>query len=66
MENAKRAVRAYLVIVMTVARGTQGEEYISERVGHYAELIDKSRNESEISDHLDQFLKEVRTYLKSG
>jgi len=65
VETAKRAVASYIVIIMTMAPPAK-QKYIHERAQHYSELIDKSKDEIEISNHLDQFIKEVLTYAKSG
>lgn len=65
VETAKRAFASYIVVIMTMTP-TAKQKYVSERASHYAQLIDKSKDEKEISNHLDQFIKEVLTYAKSG
>jgi len=65
VETAKRAFGSYLAIIIAMAPPAKSK-YISERAGHYAELIDKSKDEVEISNHLNQFIKEALTYSKSG
>ena len=65
VETAKRAFGSYIALIMTMTPPTK-QEYVSERASHYAQLIDESKDEKEISNHLDQFVKEVLTYVKSG
>ena len=65
IETAKRAFASYIVIIMSMTPPAK-QKYVSERASHYAQLIDKSKDEIEISNHVDQFIKEILTYAKSG
>lgn len=65
LETAKRLYISYMVM-MTISAPPAKQRYIAERRGHYSKLISDSKDENEMSNHVDDFLKEVTTYLQSG
>lgn len=65
VDTARRAYGSWMLTVVAMTPPAK-QKYISERAQHYAKLIDESKDESEISNHLGQFVKEIMTYSKSG
>lgn len=65
VETAKRAFTSQILVIMAITPPSK-QKYVGERASHYGQLIDKSKDEVEIANHVNQFVEEMLTYAKSG
>lgn len=61
----KLAYGATIEIVVAMTPPSKAK-YVHQRAIHYAELIDNAKDEAEIANYMQGFIKEIRTYAESG
>jgi len=63
--TSKRLYISYMIL-MTVAAPPTKQKYITGRRSHYAKQITESNDENEMWGYVEEFQKEVTSYLESG